>query len=353
MPPSQESKYAKAGVDQTRKDGILDEVLRLMRRTHDPGVIDLPWGFAGLYSLKTSSLFERNYRHPVLVSCADGVGTKVKIATALGKHDTVGIDCVAMCVNDLIVMGARPLFFLDYIGCGKVKKKTLLALMRGLIEGCRQSDCALLGGETAEMPGVYPPGGYDLAGFCVGIVEKDRIIDGSSVRPGDDVIGLASNGVHSNGYSLVRKIVGARGLKKRFGQGTVGEALLTPTKIYAGAVKTVLRRYRVKRAVRTIAHITGGGLVENIPRVLPKNCAVELHEGSWKVPPIFPWLQERGDVSREEMYRVFNMGLGLVMVTSPTHTKPILKTLIRAGEKAWITGKVVRGSGEVRILRTS
>jgi phosphoribosylformylglycinamidine cyclo-ligase len=342
--------YVDAGVDQSKKDRAIDQILRKMKRTHDPGVIDLPWGFAGLYSLKASTLFERNYKHPVLVACTDGVGTKLKLASLLGRHDTVGVDLVAMSVNDLVVTGARPLFFLDYIAVGKTDEKLLLEIMDGIVSGCEISECALLGGETAEMPGMYPPGEYDLAGFCVGIVERSRIIDGRAVRPGDDVIGLASSGLHSNGYSLARKLVEGRDLGERFEKSTLGEVLLAPTRIYARPVKELLRRYPVKKAVRAIANITGGGLIENVPRVLPKGCAVEIQEGRWPVPPIFPFLQRLGDVPREEMYRVFNMGLGMVIVTAPRHTKPVLRALEKSGEKAWPVGKVVRGVGQVTIL---
>lgn len=341
--------YVDAGVDQTRKDAAIDQILRMMRRTHDPGVIDLPWGFAGLYSLKTSTLFERNYKHPVLAACTDSVGTKVKLAQTLNKHDTVGIDCVAMSVNDLIVTGARPLFFLDYIGCGKADPQMLLALVKGVIEGCIQSECALLGGETAEMPGVYPAGEYDLAGFCVGIVEKSRLIDGSSVKAGDDVIGIASSGIHSNGYSLVRKLVEGKDLSEPFEGKTLGEALLAPTRIYAKAVKEVLRRYKVKKAVKALANITGGGLLENLPRVLPQGCAAEIREGTWAVPPVFPFLKKLGDVPPAEMYRVFNMGVGMTLVSAPLYTKQILRTLSRAGERAAVIGTIVRGDREVRI----
>ncbi len=342
--------YVDAGVDQAAKDAAIDQFLRRMRRTHDPGVIDLPWGFAGLYSLRDSTLFERNYKHPVLVACTDGVGTKLMVARALGKHDTVGIDLVAMSVNDLVVTGARPLFFLDYVAKGKFDGKVFLEVGKGLIEGCLQAECALLGGETAEMPGMYAPGDYDLAGFCVGIVEKSRIIDGSGVRVGDDVIGVASSGLHSNGYSLARKIVEGRDLAEPFEGSTLGLALLAPTRIYARAVKEVLRRYRVKKAVKALANITGGGMVENIPRVLPKGTGVEVREGSWKVPPVFPFLQKLGEVSRDEMYRVFNMGVGMAMITAPLYTRQILRALGRAGEKASVVGKVVKGDGEVRIL---
>jgi phosphoribosylformylglycinamidine cyclo-ligase len=347
--------YLDAGVDQTAKDKAIDVILQMSRRTHDPGVIDLPWGFAGLYSLKTTSLFDKSYRHPVLVACTDGVGTKLMVARAVGRHDTVGIDLVAMSVNDLIVTGATPLFFLDYIACGKVDRAVLLAIVKGIVEGCLQSSCALLGGETAEMPGMYRPEDYDLAGFAVGVVEKSRILDGGAVRAGDDVIGIASSGLHSNGYSLARRIVESAkvpydAMVPEAG-GRIGEVLLEPTRIYAKAVRAVLRNYKVKRAVKAMANITGGGMVENIPRVIPKGLAVEIREGSWKVPPVFPWLQRIGQVPDAEMRRVFNGGVGFVMVTGPAFTNAILRTLRRAGESAWVVGKVVRGAQEVTFVK--
>jgi phosphoribosylformylglycinamidine cyclo-ligase len=337
--------YAAAGVDQGKKDRIIDRILSMIRGTYDRGVIDLPWGFAGLYSLSRSSAFRKPLKDPVLVACTDGVGTKLKLARALGKHDTVGIDLVAMSVNDLVVTGARPLFFLDYIATAKADRRVLLAIVKGIVDGCRQSECALLGGETAEMPGMYEAGDYDLAGFCVGVADRKDLIDGSGVRPGDDVVALASSGLHSNGYSLARKIVGKRSLSERFGNSTLGRVLLAPTRIYARSVKTLLE----KHSVRALANITGGGMVENIPRVIPKGCAVEIREGSWPVPPIFPFLQKLGDVPRDEMHRVFNMGVGMVLVCDPARTAGILRTLARAGEKARVVGSVVRGDGEVRI----
>jgi len=343
--------YVDAGVDQTKKDKAIDRILAMMRKTHDPGVIDLPWGFAGLYSLGTSTLFDRKkMKQPVLVACTDGVGTKLKLARQLGRHDTVGIDLVAMSVNDLLVTGASPLFFLDYVAMGKVDKAVLLDVVKGIIEGCARSSCALLGGETAEMPGMYADGDYDLAGFCVGIVDKAAILSGATVRAGDDVIAIASSGLHSNGYSLARKIVEGRDLSERFGKSTLGETLLAPTKIYAKAVKAVLAKHPPKSAVKAMANITGGGMVENIPRILPKGLAAEIREGTWTVPAIFPFLQAHGDVPRDEMYRVFNMGVGMAAVTAPAATAGVLRTLAKAGEKAWKVGRVVRGGGEVDIL---
>jgi phosphoribosylformylglycinamidine cyclo-ligase len=338
--------YVDAGVDQTKKDKAIDRILEMMRRTHDKGVIDLPWGFAGLYSLVSSPLFKKPMKHPVLVACTDGVGTKLKLARTLGIHDSVGIDLVAMSVNDLIVTGASPLFFLDYVAMGKVDKTVLLDIVKGIVEGCAQSQCALLGGETAEMPGMYADGDYDLAGFCVGIVDKAKIIDGAGVKRGDDVIALASSGLHSNGYSLARKIVEKRDLDERFNGSTLGKTMLAPTRIYARSIKKVLERHPVK----AMANITGGGMVENIPRVIPEGCAVEIREGTWKLPPLFPFLQKTGDVPRDEMYRVFNMGVGMVIVTAPRHTASVLKTLAKAGEKPSVVGRVVRGEREVNIL---
>jgi phosphoribosylformylglycinamidine cyclo-ligase len=342
--------YRDAGVDQARKDAVIDRILRLMRRTYDRGVLDLPWGFAGLYALGPSPRVDRSIRRPVLVACTDGVGTKLKLARALDRHDTVGIDLVAMSVNDLIVTGARPLFFLDYIAMGKVQERVLLDLARGIVEGCTRADCALLGGETAEMPGLYAEGDYDLAGFCVGIADRSRLLDGASVRAGDDVVALPSSGIHSNGYSLVRRLVEGRDLSEPFNGSTLGEALLEPTRIYVRAVRAVLRRFPPRRAVKAMAHITGGGMVENIPRVLPRGLGVEIREGTWPVPPVFPFLQKIGDVPRQEMYRVFNMGVGMILITAPSATPGVLRTLARAGENACVVGCVVPGSPEVRIL---
>jgi phosphoribosylformylglycinamidine cyclo-ligase len=341
--------YVDAGVDQTKKDKAIDRILEMMTRTHDKGVIDLPWGFAGLYSLVSSPVLKRKMKHPVLVACTDGVGTKLKLARALGIHDTIGIDLVAMSVNDLIVTGAAPLFFLDYVAMGKVDKAVLLDLVKGIVDGCGQSECALLGGETAEMPGMYADGDYDLAGFCVGIVEKSKIITGKRVKAGDDVIALASSGLHSNGYSLARKIVEKCDLEEPFDGSTLGRTLLAPTRIYARTIKKLLERH----AVKAMANITGGGLVENIPRVIPKGCSVEIREGTWKVPAIFPFLRKTGDVPRDEMFRVFNMGVGMVLVTAPRDSAAVLKTLAKAGEKASLVGKIIRGgAGDVRILES-
>jgi phosphoribosylformylglycinamidine cyclo-ligase len=268
------------------------------------------------------------------------VGTKLKIAQSLGRHDTVGIDLVAMCVNDILVQGAAPLFFLDYLATGKLELDTLTAIVAGIVEGCRQADCALIGGETAEMPGMYPAGEYDLAGFAVGLVDEDRIIDGRGIGPDDQLVGLASTGLHSNGFSLVRKIFDRpqeyAGYLPELGR-TLGEELLTPTRIYVRPVLSLLKKFPLKG----LAHITGGGLLENVPRILPENCRAVIRLEAWGVPPIFSLLQQRGAVSREEMWRVFNNGVGLVLVVAPEHLHPVLEEAAALGEKAFHLGEIV------------
>lgn len=347
--------YKDAGVDTQTKDGVIDQIIRLMRRTYDPRVIDHPWGFSGLFQLNSRhQIFKRTYKNPVLVACTDGVGTKLKIAMMMNKHDTVGVDLVAMSVNDLIVNGAEPLFFLDYLAVGKVENSIILDLVKGIIRGCQEAGCALLGGETAELPGFYPPGTYDLAGFAVGLVEKNRIITGQRVRPNDMVIGLASNGIHSNGYSLVRKVFFDTAEMKVTDRPdgldtTLGEELLRPTRIYARAIRDILRSYRVKNAVKAIAHITGGGLVENIPRVLPKGCSIEIDRTRWETPPIFSLIQKTGNITENEMFRVFNMGLGLILVVDSYFVKAILRRLVKSGEKPFVIGVVKKGNQEVII----
>jgi len=346
--------YKDAGVDTEGKDHFIDNLIKLMRKTYDPAVIESPWGFAGFYSLKGIKLFEKNYKRPVLVSCTDGVGTKLKIAFMMNKHDTVGIDLVAMSVNDLIVSGAIPLFFLDYIATGKIEKNILTEVTKGIVEGCQKAGCALLGGETAEMPGFYKDGEYDLAGFVVGIVEKSKIIDGSSVKPGDEIIGVASSGLHSNGYSLVRKILfedNKYNIKQVVKENiSLGEELLRPTRIYVKPIKDVLRHYKIKKAIKAIANITGGGMIENIPRTLPKGCSAEIYKGTWDIPYIFSFLGEIGNVSEKEMYRVFNMGIGIVLVVDPYFSKAVVSRLNRLQEKAYVIGEIKSGSGEVKIL---
>ncbi|MCK5578705.1 MAG: phosphoribosylformylglycinamidine cyclo-ligase [Planctomycetes bacterium] len=347
--------YKDAGVDIDRKEKFTSGIVKLMRRTYDPRVLDNPKGFAGLFALNPrGQLFRKNYKRPVLVGCTDGVGTKLKIAFMMDKHDTIGIDLVAMSVNDLIVQGAEPLFFLDYIAIGQINDEILHQLMKGIVAGCTQARCALLGGETAEMPDFYKKNEYELAGFAVGLVEKNRIINGQKVRPGDIVLGLASNGLHSNGYSLVRKVFFQKAKKKvtdripDFGR-TLGEELLEPTRIYAQPMKDLLNRYRTKKVIKGIAHITGGGFLENIPRVLPRSTSVVIEENTWPVPPIFSVTQQTGNVPLKEMYRVFNMGIGLVLIVDPYYVNAIIKKLKKSGEEAYVIGRVTKGQRQVSI----
>ncbi len=345
--------YKQAGVDLDRYAESMQRIATWVHRTHTPRVVPWPGGFAGLFRLDFDCcLFARKYQKPLLVGCADGVGTKLLVAEMAGVHDTVGIDLVAMNVNDCICSGAEPLFFLDYVAMGQDDPELLEQIVRGVAQGCQQADCALLGGETAVMPDLYPPGRYDLAGFCVGVVEEHKCIDGSAVDQGDVVLGVGSSGLHSNGYSLVRKVVFEHaGLKVDQYvaelQATVAEALLQPTLIYAPAVRDVLRHYRVKAVVHALAHITGGGLEENLARVIPPGKQAVLRRGSWPVPPIFAWLAELGQVPEEEMYRVFNMGVGFVLVVSSYYAASIRQQLARHGLSAWEIGHVESGSAAV------
>lgn len=326
---------------------------KLLRRTHSPRVLAAEGGFAGLFSLDfPGGLFARNYRDPVLVSATDGVGTKLKVAQRVGRHDTIGIDLVAMCVNDAICMGAEPLFFLDYVAMARDEPTLLEEIVRGISGGCLDGDLALVGGETAIMTDLYQPGDYDLAGFCVGVVERHRIIDGSAIAPDDVVLGVASNGLHSNGYSLVRKIVFDIAKLDVHDEvapcnTTVGELLLAPTLIYVRAVRSVMKHYTVKGVVHGIAHITGGGLCENLERILPTGVQAVINRDSWDIPPVFPWLQELGNVSDEEMDRVFNMGVGLVLVVSPYYAESVVQQLDESGHKTWTIGQVIEGDRSV------
>jgi len=345
--------YKDSGVDLAVYEESMARLPRLLRRTHSPRVLPNEGGFAGLFQLDFSKgLFARNYQQPVLVSGTDGVGTKLKVAQLAGRHDTVGIDLVAMCVNDVLCCGAEPLFFLDYVAMSHDDPQLLEAIVRGVSDGCVESDMALIGGETAIMPDLYARGDYDLAGFCVGVVEKAKVLDGSTISPGDVILGVASNGVHSNGFSLVRKIVfDVAKLKvddfvKEF-DTTVGELLLRPTTIYARAVRSVLTHYKVKSVVHGIAHITGGGLHENLARILPPGIGVTIDRGSWSMPPVFPWLQKLGEVDDDEMYRVFNMGIGLTLVVSPYYVESIREQLTASGLASWLIGRAVEGNQEV------
>ena len=336
--------YARAGVDVEAGERAVELMRDAVESTRRPEVLGGIGGFGGAVSIPPG------YREPVIVSSTDGVGTKVAIAAQLRRWDTVGIDLVAMCADDVVCTGAEPLAFLDYVAVGRLEPEAVAGLVGGVAAGCREAGCALVGGETAEHPGMLEQGTFDLAGTCLGIAERDELLDGTAAREGDLIFGLPSSGLHSNGYSLARKLVEGRDLGEPFGDSTLGATLLAPTRIYAKSVKKLLRGYTVKKAVKALANITGGGMVENIPRVIPKGLAVEIREGTWDVPPIFPFLQSLGDVPRNEMHRVFNMGVGMVVVTSPHHTSAIVRTLKRAGERASVVGKVVKGDGEVRIL---
>jgi len=328
--------YKEAGVDIDLADQIVKKIKPLIGKSSIPGVLTGIGGFGGLFSLTG-----QKYKEPVLVSGTDGVGTKLKIAFARNKHDTVGIDLVAMSVNDIITCGAKPLFFLDYISISKLSKKVVVELIKGITEGCKMADCALLGGETAEMPGFYPEGEYDLAGFAVGIVDKEKIIDGKKIREGNSVIGLASNGLHSNGFSLVRKVL-LENNKYKIGdkisplKRALGEELLQPTKIYVQLILNLIRKYEILG----IAHITGGGLIENIPRILPPGVSVEIDRNSWSKPLVFSLIQKEGKISDEEMYRTFNMGIGMVLIVPDNKAIKIIEELKQIDYSSYIIGKV-------------
>jgi phosphoribosylformylglycinamidine cyclo-ligase len=348
--------YKDAGVDLKVYEESMSRLPRLMQRTFSPRVIPLEGGFAGLFQLDNPArLFARRYKNPVLVSGTDGVGTKLKVAGLCGRHNTVGIDLVAMCVNDVICCGAEPLFFLDYVAMAKDDPDLLEQIVSGISDGCVQADCALLGGETAIMPDLYQAGDYDLAGFSVGVVERRNLIDGKQIADGDVILGVASSGFHSNGYSLVRKIVFERaglGVEQPVAElgCTVGDALLRPTTIYAPIVREVLSRYKVKAVVHGIAHITGGGLQDNIERLLPPGREVRIDRTAWPRPPLFAWLQRLGEVDADEMFRVFNMGIGLVLIISPYYADAVRRTVERRGLKCWTIGQVVPGSGGVTYI---
>ncbi|MER3415311.1 MAG: phosphoribosylformylglycinamidine cyclo-ligase [Gemmataceae bacterium] len=345
--------YRDAGVNLDIYERTLQAIEPLVRRTYSPRVLQGFGGFASLFTLDYNQrLFARNYRKPVLVACTDGVGTKLKVATMTGRHDTVGIDLVAMSVNDCLCTGGEPLLFLDYLAMAEDDPTLARQIVKGISDGCLEAECSLVGGETAIMPGFYPPGEYDLAGFCVGVVEKNRIVDGRTIRPGDVVLGLASSGLHSNGYSLARKIVFERAKLDvdRYVpelQQTVGEALLEPTRIYVRPIKHVLSHYTAKRVVRGMAHITGGGLVDNVPRILPRGCQVRLRRGTWPVPPVFQWLQALGQVEQSEMERVFNVGIGFVLIVSPYYAQSIQRQLLEDRVPCYFIGEVEAGDAGV------
>jgi phosphoribosylformylglycinamidine cyclo-ligase len=349
--------YAQSGVDIEAGDKVVDLIESTIKRTHGPRVLGPFGGFAGLFRLDyNEQLFKRNYREPVLVACTDGVGSKVKLAAEMAVYNTVGIDCVAMNVNDMIVQGAEPLFFLDYLGLSKVIPEQTAQMVEGVAKGCEQAGCALLGGETAEMPDVYAPGDFDIAGFAVGVVELERATDPTRVEAGDVIIGLGSSGVHSNGYSLVRRIVSEARLKldKTYSgldeKRTLGDVLLEPTRIYVRSILKLLRKYTVKKIVTGMAHITGSGLPGNVPRAFGNDLDAVIQLDSWEIPPVFEFLQKHGGVADDEMFNVFNMGVGYVLIVRPSFADSIVRYLRRTGESAWIMGEIVKGSGNARLV---
>ncbi len=347
-----ESAYKQAGVDIDVADELIERIKPHIKKTHRSGVVSGIGGFGALFDLKSTG-----FKDPVLVSSTDGVGTKIKIAIDTGTHDTIGIDCVAMCVNDIIVQGAEPLFFLDYFATGKLVNDVAEAVIAGVAEGCRQAGCALIGGETAEMPGLYAAGDYDLAGFSVGAVERDQIINGDDIKEGDVILGLASSGVHSNGYSLVRKLIESTDYtyegKAPFDPSkTMKDAVLAPTRIY---VKPVLEAMKIKgsgakSSIKGMAHITGGGLTENIPRVLPETVAAHLDAKSWEFLPVFKWLAKVGNIQPADMARTLNCGIGMVVVVTPSEAAAVKKSFEASGEKVYTIGKITKRQGDVPVI---
>lgn len=339
----QKLSYQDAGVSIDRGNRLVDRIKSSASSTHGKGVMGNLGGFGALFDIGAM-----NYKDPVLVSGTDGVGTKLKLAAEMNQHHTIGIDLVAMCVNDILVQGASPLFFLDYFACGELDVDAASDVINGIAQGCKLADCALIGGETAEMPGMYAAGEYDLAGFCVGAVERADIIDGSTVQAGDILIGIASSGPHSNGYSLIRKVLEVSNdkLATEFAGRTLGEILLEPTKIYVAAIKKLFDACDVK----TLSHITGGGLTENLPRVIPDNVQANIDTQSWKLPAIFKWLQNEGNIESVEMYRTFNCGVGMVVCVTEKDKDTAIQCLVTSGETAWEIGKVeVKQQGSERV----
>jgi phosphoribosylformylglycinamidine cyclo-ligase len=347
--------YARAGVDIDLGNKVKATLPQLLRATHRREVLGKVGGFGGLFAFDP-----RKYHQPILVSSVDGVGTKLKLAFAMDRHDTIGQDLVNHCVNDIAVLGAEPLFFLDYIGTGKLQPRVFTEIIRGFATACAENHCALVGGETAQMPGFYQPGEYDVSGTIVGVVERSRMLDGRSIRPGDRVIGLASSGLHTNGYSLARKILFEQmkltprsrlsGLK-----GSVGEELLKIHVSYGPLVQALLKKFNRSgagrsAAVKGLAHITGGGFVDNIPRVLPKNCDVVIRKGTWNVLPIFQILAANGKLPDDELYQVFNMGIGMTFIVSEAKASEVLKFIRSREKEAWLIGEVVRGCGLARVV---
>lgn len=330
--------YKSAGVDIDVGNKFVDLIRPMVRKTFRPEVITDIGGFGGLFSFPAGK-----YKDPVLVASTDGVGTKLKVAFMAGKHDTVGIDLVAMCVNDIVVQGAEPLFLLDYLATGKLSLEVSTQIIKGVAKGCKEAGCALIGGETAEMPSFYKEGEYDLAGFTVGVVERKKVIDGSSVRVGDQLIGIGSSGLHSNGYSLARKVLFERMRLKPHSRvaglsRTVGEELLVPTRIYVKPILSLLENF----PIHGIAHITGGGITDNLPRVIPKGCKAEIHKNTWPIHPIFRIIQEGGNIPEEEMLRIFNNGIGIILSVPPKQADGIMSRLQSLREKAYRIGEIVK-----------
>jgi phosphoribosylformylglycinamidine cyclo-ligase len=351
--------YARAGVDIDLGNRVKATLPQLLAATHRREVLGKVGGFGGLFALDTAK-----YQRPVLVSSVDGVGTKLKIAFALDRHDTIGQDLVNHCVNDIAVLGAEPLFFLDYIGTGKLEPRVFTDIIKGFAQACAENRCALIGGETAQMPGFYQAGEYDVSGTIVGVVERSRMLDGTGIRPGDAVIGLASSGLHTNGYSLARKIFFEQMKLKPTSHvaelgNTIGEELLKVHVSYGPLVQVLLRRFQREssspkrrsgpRIIKGLAHITGGGFVDNIPRVLPKGCDVIIRKGSWEMPPIFQMLQAKGGVPEAELYQVFNMGIGMTLIVAAEAADAALRMSRRQNHKAWLIGEVVKGRGCARL----
>ena len=322
--------YKKCGVDVDKANSFVEAIKPLARMTARPEVLAGIGGFGALCRLP-----DKRYKKPVLVSSTDGVGTKLKLAKVAGRYEGLGIDLVAMNVNDILTLGAEPLFFLDYFAIGKLEHRMMTDVVRGIAKGCKESGCALIGGETAEMPGLYDRGDFDLAGFCVGVVDQDKIIDGKKVAPGHAIVGIASSGIHSNGFSFVRKVF------KRSFVLAHAEEILKPTRLYVKPVLALLQH----ESVYAMAHITGGGFYDNIPRVLPSGCGARIHMGSWPVPRVFRWIEEQGHVQAKEMYRTFNMGVGFILVTKKERAHKVVSFLGRRGLRAWVVGEVTKGGG--------
>jgi phosphoribosylformylglycinamidine cyclo-ligase len=337
--------YKQAGVNIEAGYEAVSRIKKHVARTKRTGVIGALGGFGGLFDLS-----QLRYKEPVLVSGTDGVGTKLKLAFLLDRHDTIGIDCVAMCVNDIVVQGAEPLFFLDYLAVGEANPAKIEQIVKGVADGCEQAGCALIGGETAEMPGMYDKDEYDIAGFAVGACERSELIDGQSIQQGDMLIGLASSGIHSNGYSLVRKVFlndHHYTLDKHVDElgTTLGDALLTPTKIYVKPILAALKKFRIKG----MAHITGGGFVENVPRMLPDGCGAQIEKRTWPVLPIFQLIEKYGQIPHDEMYNIFNMGIGMVLAVEEQEVDELLSFFYEQGEQAYVIGRVIEGNGvEIR-----